>query len=502
MNADGTFTYTADTDYVGSDSFVYEVCDDGEPQACDQATVFLTVNQEKKKVISLVKTGRYDKETNTVLYIFTVKNIGKLALSNVVVTDVKIVSTTPEKVETLAAGENAIFKAVYTPTEDELNAGIVTNTAIVTAKDSNGKEVSDISGTDENNDTPTETEIEESASAELIKTAVLPESIEVGELVTYTFVVNNTGNVKLTNVTVNDAKVANITPASVSSIASGATATFTGSYVLTQSDVDARIVTNTAEVTATTPDGTVVTDVSDNNTPDKDEDGDGDFGNDPTKTVLTHNPSISISKTSDRDEVGKIGEIITYTIVVTNTGDVTLYNVVVEDPLTGFSETISELLVKASVEFTTEHEVTVDEVRQSKQIINVATVVGKTLKGEEVSASADKTVKFYCPEVSKNFMIPQVVSRNSDGYNDGWEIPELAYCKVCGLTNKVMIFNRWGAKVYEKEGYMLDDDRFRGYSTNSLDLQDTEELPAGVYFYIIEVSDRENKTGYFYILEE
>ena len=44
LNADGTFEYTPNPGYVGSDSFVYSVCDDGTPQACDEATVLLTVN--------------------------------------------------------------------------------------------------------------------------------------------------------------------------------------------------------------------------------------------------------------------------------------------------------------------------------------------------------------------------------------------------------------------------------------------------------------------------
>ncbi len=41
LNADGTFTYTPDTDYLGGDSFIYELCD---INGCDQATVFINVN--------------------------------------------------------------------------------------------------------------------------------------------------------------------------------------------------------------------------------------------------------------------------------------------------------------------------------------------------------------------------------------------------------------------------------------------------------------------------
>ncbi len=41
INPDGSYTYTPNDDFVGTDSFVYEVCDD--QGACDQATVVITV---------------------------------------------------------------------------------------------------------------------------------------------------------------------------------------------------------------------------------------------------------------------------------------------------------------------------------------------------------------------------------------------------------------------------------------------------------------------------
>lgn len=43
LNANGTFTYTPDANYFGSDSFVYQVCDNGTPSQCAVATVNLTV---------------------------------------------------------------------------------------------------------------------------------------------------------------------------------------------------------------------------------------------------------------------------------------------------------------------------------------------------------------------------------------------------------------------------------------------------------------------------
>ena len=43
VNADGTFIYTPATGYTGTDQFVYQICDNGTPAACDRATVYLNI---------------------------------------------------------------------------------------------------------------------------------------------------------------------------------------------------------------------------------------------------------------------------------------------------------------------------------------------------------------------------------------------------------------------------------------------------------------------------
>ncbi len=42
VNVDKTITYTSGSSYRGTDSFSYEVCDDGAPQQCSTATVYIT----------------------------------------------------------------------------------------------------------------------------------------------------------------------------------------------------------------------------------------------------------------------------------------------------------------------------------------------------------------------------------------------------------------------------------------------------------------------------
>ncbi|OOG79363.1 hypothetical protein B0E43_00010, partial [Algoriphagus sp. A40] len=68
--------------------------------------------------------------------------------------------------------------------------------------------------------------------------------------------------------------------------------------------------------------------------------GDSPDEEDPTdeteeETPIERNPSIQIVKTDNDALVDGAGDVITYTLTVTNTGNVTLTNVMVKDPLTG-----------------------------------------------------------------------------------------------------------------------------------------------------------------------
>lgn len=114
-----------------------------------------------------------------------------------------------------------------------------------------------------------------------------------------------------------------------------------------------------------------------------------------------------------------------------------------------------------------------------------------------------------CKSLIENMKVPQQLTVNYDKTNDTWELPELLiYHRDCekeqasGVSNKVMIFNRWGMKVYEKENYMFDEERFEGFSISSLDFADYEDMPSGVYFYVVQVNGLSDKTGYLYVTNE
>jgi gliding motility-associated-like protein len=61
LNADGTYIYTPDNNFFGEDSFVYEVCDNGAPQECSQATVTITVKSVNDAPVAQDDAGETNK---------------------------------------------------------------------------------------------------------------------------------------------------------------------------------------------------------------------------------------------------------------------------------------------------------------------------------------------------------------------------------------------------------------------------------------------------------
>ena len=175
-------------------------------------------------------------------------------------------------------------------------------------------------------------------------------------------VVNN-GNVTISGITVND----DLTGGqwTIDSLEPNGTQEFTTDYVVTEADILAGQVVNVAAAGGTAPDGSEVT-------------GEG------TEIIVTESstPHLSISKettsTPANGETYALGETITYSIVATNDGNLTLTNVVVRDELTGDEWTIDSLAPGASSEtFTAEHTVTSADILNGS-VLNVATAGGET----------------------------------------------------------------------------------------------------------------------------
>lgn len=90
-----------------------------------------------------------------------------------------------------------------------------------------------------------------------------------------------------------------------------------------------------------------------------------------------------------------------------------------------------------------------------------------------------------------NVLIPDAFSPNGNGKNDKWIIRGLSEYP----ENKVTIFSRWGNKVYEASPYNNDWD---GISNNELKTGGSR-LPAGSYFYVLELGNGEKYSGFVYL---
>lgn len=51
LNANGTFVYTPNNNFYGQDKFVYEVCNNANPQSCNKATVYLNIFRDAQSCV-------------------------------------------------------------------------------------------------------------------------------------------------------------------------------------------------------------------------------------------------------------------------------------------------------------------------------------------------------------------------------------------------------------------------------------------------------------------
>jgi large repetitive protein len=216
-------------------------------------------------------------------------------------------------------------------------------------------------------------------------------------VVTYTFSVQNTGNVTLTNLTLSDSLLSGLNCTAIASLAPNATQSFTctgDTYTVTQADVDTNgggdsDIDNTATVTGTTPGGGTVTDTDS-----------------VAVTLPVQTPALTLTKTAAPTTVTAVGDVVTYTFSVQNTGNVTLTNLTLSDSLlSGLNcTTIASLAPNASQSFTctgNTYTVTQADIDTSGggdgDIDNTATVTG-TAPGGGTVTDTDCRSDPACPE--------------------------------------------------------------------------------------------------------
>ncbi len=305
---------------------------------------------------------------DVITYTFEVQNTGTQTLTAIAITD-PLFAALNCSVASLAPGaSDQSCTASYTVDQDDIDAGSRANTATATA-----------AGATDATSSVTVPGPARNAALVFGKSAAGGYTA-AGDTVTFTMSVQNTGNVRLNGVTVTDAFFTPAMNCAIGTIDPGATDTScTGTYTVTQADVDAGSITNTAAVTGTGADGTVLNDTA------------SEVVNGPAEA-----PSISIVKT-EQDGTGTFGALPateTYLFAVQNTGNVTLTNIVVTDPLTGFSCTVADLAPGATAPSCSggaplQETVTVTQAHiDAGNLANTASVAADSTQGTPVTDSS------------------------------------------------------------------------------------------------------------------
>jgi hypothetical protein len=310
--------------------------------------------------IELDKTAfptHYAAPGERITYTYQVVNTGNVTLRNVAVHDNRLGPVACPLSE-LTPGESMTCHATHTITQADVHAGQVVNAAVVTGRPPTGPPVA-------GGDTAIVTAVH-LPGIELKKSAFPTAYDAAGETITYSYLVANTGNVTLHGVTVADDRLGTITcPAT--QLAPGKSMTCEAAYAVTQADVDAGQVANSAVVTGQPPTGPPVA------------------GGDTAVVTAVHLPGIDLDKTAFPARYTKSGERIAYAYTVTNTGNVTLHGVTVADDRLGtVACPLSELAPRASMTCEAVYQVTQADV-DAGQVVNSAVVTGQPPTGPPVT---------------------------------------------------------------------------------------------------------------------
>ncbi len=274
----------------------------------------------------------------TIDYTFTLLNVGTISLTGITVDDPKVGPITCVSTS-LAPGATTTCTSdnPYTVVEDDLIAGGVINVATADATPPPNV------GFPPPTDTITTPTPAPQAGLSLVKSASLNDAngnslADIGEEIDYSFLVTNIGNMTLTGVNVTDPTTGS-TSCPVTTLAPGESTTCTADvpYITTEADIINRTIDNVATANGTPPAG--VTPILP-----------------PTGTTQTQAsapfPAMSLVKSATLNDtngnsLGDTGETIDYSFVLTNTGNLTLTDVGIDDPKAGATSCVVTTLAPA-----------------------------------------------------------------------------------------------------------------------------------------------------------
>ena len=306
-----------------------------------------------------------------VTYTITIENTGTEMLEDITVMDSLLGDISSSFPDTLAVGASVTEEFVRTVTENDPDPLPNEVTASAVGAETQG-EVSDSDAC--------ESDVLHEPGIDVSKTCL--GTANVGDEVTYLITVTNTGNEPLTDVTVSDSLLGDISDLFSDTLGVGDSEQVEVTRVVEPGDGD--ILTN--EVTASGIGADSQESVEDSAS---------------CETTILR-PAIDIVK--DGPSLAHVGDEITYTLTVTNIGNTPLHNVVVSDPLcdaapvlTGGDDGDGILQLDETWTLSCTHVVAEAD---GDPVPNTATVVGEDSLETQVEASDDHVVDIISPAIA------------------------------------------------------------------------------------------------------
>ncbi|MGH8247378.1 MAG: beta strand repeat-containing protein, partial [Gammaproteobacteria bacterium] len=306
LDADETWVYTCSLTAIAGTNTNTATADSNETALESDGAQYLG-SAPSFTIAKAANVPSVDQAGDVIVYTVTLTNTGNVALTGVSVSDPLLADLDCDGTPgapfvtsglTIAVSGTLTCSGSYTVTQADLN--------------NNGGGDGDIDNTvtGDTDQTGSQTDSESVSiildpELTLTKTALPLTYTAAGEVIGYSFLIENTGNVTISGpFTVSDDKATDEScPALPASLAPGDTVTCTASYTITAGDVAAGSVTNSAFATGTFG-GNPVTSNTDSE----------------TVTFADITPTVTLTKTANDNSVPETGQNVTFTFTVTNTG--------------------------------------------------------------------------------------------------------------------------------------------------------------------------------------
>jgi gliding motility-associated-like protein/uncharacterized repeat protein (TIGR01451 family) len=453
------------------------------------ATVSATLNPAWT-MTHVVTPLTYSAPGNTILYQVTLANTGNVSLTNVLLTESKVTSAITlqsgdlDSDLVLDVGESWVYSASYDATQADLDAGSFEALASATATPAGGILAPATSS-------QMATAIQTPAWT-IQKVTLTPSYTVPDNTVTYQVRLRNTGNVTINTVSLTESNTT--TPNVLTSGDANADNkldvneewVFESTYLVTLADVTAGSVASVTTATGV-PAGGILPELSAT-----------------AEATAVQAPAWSIAKTSDKQQYDDLDEVITYTIEVSNTGNIPIsITSVADDKVTtppaytagdGNADgllSLGEKWIYTATYVVAQHDLIVGS------IASTATAVGTPEAGTVSPVSASTIILAGWKTSSSGIVLDPAegFSPNGDGINDFWWIKDIEAFP----NNTVWVYNSIGSLIFKTSGYDNTNNRFDGLANQNVAGSST--LNAGTYYYVIEIAGQNRLSGYFTLLK-